>query len=193
VAERIVRTDLITVPRVLGFGYNPVNFYLGYDADDALVCSVAEINNTYGETHLYVMDEPLPGHRGFQAEFRASKEFYVSPFFDLRGEYLFQFARTADEMDIRIVLDRQGHAELDARLRGRRHPFSGRAIVSTLMRFPLAAVLTLPRIAWQARKLKSKGLRALLKPEPTSTMTIRRIRPKSRGQRGRPNLGACGR
>jgi cyclopropane-fatty-acyl-phospholipid synthase len=175
VAERIVRVELITVPRLLGYGYHPVNFYLGYGADEALACSVAEINNTYGETHLYVMDQPMRTRPGIQAEFRATKEFFVSPFFDLRGEYLFQFRRTAKEIDIRVVLHRQGRVVLDARLWGRSHPFSRAAIVSTLFRYPLAAVLTMPRIAWQARRLKAKGLPALLKPEPVSPMTIRRV------------------
>jgi cyclopropane-fatty-acyl-phospholipid synthase len=179
VAGRVVRTELITVPRVLGYSYNPANFYLGYDAAGAIVCAATEINNTYGETHVYVLDELLPGPAGPAAEFRAAKEFFVSPFFDLRGEYRFSFRRSGEEVDVRLVLHREGKPALSARLVGRVRPLTRGRIVSTLLRSPLSAALTMPRITWQALKLKRKGLRGLLKPEPTSPMTIRRVRRKA--------------
>jgi cyclopropane-fatty-acyl-phospholipid synthase len=179
VAGRVLRTELITVPRVLGYSYNPVNFYLGHDAGGAIVCAAAEINNTYGERHLYVLDEPLPGAAGPAVEFLAPKDFFVSPFFDLRGEYRFSFHRSEEEVDARVVLHREGRPALSARLVGQVHPLTRGSIVSTLLRSPLSAALTMPRITWQALKLKRKGLRGLLKPEPTSPMTIRRIRRKA--------------
>jgi cyclopropane-fatty-acyl-phospholipid synthase len=179
-AEQVARAELLTVPRILGYSYNPVNFYLGYDDADALVCAVAEINNTYGETHLYVLDEPLPGA---PAVFAARKEFFVSPFFDLRGEYRFQFARSADTVEVRVNLHREGRPALSACLEGQGQPLTRWAIVSTLLRYPLSAALTMPRIAWQARKLKRKGLRALLKPEPSSPLTIRRVQREASSYR----------
>src|SRR5262249_5754365 len=98
----------MTVRLFVSHGYTPGNSSLGDEADDDLTCAVAEINSTYGETHLYVMDQPARTNPRFQAEFCAPKEFFVSPFFDLRGEYLFQFQRTEKETDIRVVLLRQG-------------------------------------------------------------------------------------
>jgi cyclopropane-fatty-acyl-phospholipid synthase len=179
VAQRIVRTELLTMPRVLGFCFNPANFYLGYDAAGTLACAVVEINNTYGETHLYVLDEPLPTLPGYRADFRVSKEFFVSPFFDLRGEYLFRFGGSAEEVEVIAILYREGRPALSARLVGRARPLTAGTLLATLLRVPLSAALTLPRIAWQARKLKKKGVRELLKPEPTSPRTIRRVCRKS--------------
>jgi cyclopropane-fatty-acyl-phospholipid synthase len=176
VAAQIARVDLLTVPRVFGYSYNPVNFYRGYDGVGTLMCAVVEINNTYGETHLYVLEESLPAAPGFQAEFRATKEFFVSPFFDLRGEYLFRFGGSPDQAVVHVVLHREGQPALSACLEGQARPLTRASVVSTLLRTPLAAALTMPRIAWQARQLKRKGVRELLKPEPTSPWTIRRIR-----------------
>jgi cyclopropane-fatty-acyl-phospholipid synthase len=176
VADRVVRTELLTVPRILGYSYNPVNFYLGYDAAGALACAVAEINNTYGETHVYLLEEPLPGPSGSHVELRTAKEFFVSPFFDLRGDYLFRFGVAPEMVDVCVLLHREGRPALSARLTGKPRPLTRATIVSTLLRAPLAAALTMPRIAWQAWKLKRKGLRQLLKPEPTSPRTIRRVR-----------------
>jgi cyclopropane-fatty-acyl-phospholipid synthase len=181
-AGRVARVELLTVPRVLGYSYNPANFYLGYDAE-ALVCAVVEINNTYGETHLYVLDEQLPSPPGSPAVFAARKEFFVSPFFDLRGEYRFQFARSADAVEVSVNLHREDRPALSASLEGQSRPLTRWAIVSTLLRYPLSAALTMPRIAWQARQLKRKGLPALLKPEPTSPMTIRRMQREASSYR----------
>jgi cyclopropane-fatty-acyl-phospholipid synthase len=182
-AARVARVELLTVPRVLGYSYNPVNFYLGYEAAGALACAVAEINNTYGETHVYLLGEPLPAPPGYQAEFRAAKEFFVSPFFDLRGDYLFRFGKSPEGVDVRVVLSREGRPALSARLTGRAHPLTRATVASTLLAAPLAAALTMPRIAWQAWKLKRKGVRELLKPAPTSPRTIRRARRKAAAPR----------
>jgi cyclopropane-fatty-acyl-phospholipid synthase len=175
---RTCRAEVLTIPRIMGYVYNPVNFYLGYDREDELTCALAEINNTYGETHLYLLDRPTPYGHGVRA-FRANKEFFVSPFFDLRGEYLFEFRRSHGEIDVRVTLFRLGERALSARLWGKAAPLSRKTISVTLLRYPFSAALTLPRIAWQARKLTGKGLPTLLKPVPTSPMTIRRVGRKS--------------
>ena len=180
-ADRVVRTVYCS-PSLDSWASatTRVNFYLGYDSQDLLICAVAEINNTYGETHLYVLDEPLPGPTGDSTEFRADKEFFVSPFFDLRGEYRFQFGHSSEKVDVRVNLHREGRLVLLNSLWGEAHRLARGRIVSVLLRSPLSAILTMPRIAWQAWKLKRKGLRALLKPEPASPMTIRRVpRPDS--------------
>lgn len=170
---RVARVELFTVPRVLGYGYSPVNFYLCTDHEGGLVCAVAEVNNTYGETHLYVLDGPDAG-----GELRAAKELFVSPFFDLRGEYRFRFDRPApDEIDFQVRLLRGEAPALTARLWGRGRPFTRGAALAALLRQPLSGALTMPRIAWQARRLRRLGLVGLLKPRPTSPMTVRPARP----------------
>jgi len=46
---------LVTNLKVLGYVFNPVSFFLGYDAAGALTSAVAEVNNTYGGRHRYVL------------------------------------------------------------------------------------------------------------------------------------------
>jgi len=168
----VARVELMTVARCCHYAYNPVNFYLCYRSDGSLACAAAEINNTYGETHLYLLDEPVRPGGGYQAAFRAKKEFFVSPFYDLRGEYVFRFGRSGDKTKIQVELWCAGRLALWARLCGQGVPLTRGSVLRAIVRAPLTAALTMPRIIWQALSLKRKGLKALLKPAPSSPMTI---------------------
>src|SRR5262249_56163202 len=53
-------TRLVTNLRVAGYVFNPVSFFLNYDADGALASVIAEVNNTYGGRLRYVLG---PDHR----------------------------------------------------------------------------------------------------------------------------------
>ncbi|MGA1576248.1 MAG: DUF1365 family protein, partial [Burkholderiaceae bacterium] len=46
---------LLAQPRVLGHVFTPVSFWLCYDADAALRVVIAEVNNTYGDRHSYLV------------------------------------------------------------------------------------------------------------------------------------------
>ena len=85
------RVELLTTPRFLGYAFNPVSFFFCYEQDrDTPSLCVAQVNNTFGETHLY-FGEPLAFETGGRAAtFRSKKEFHVSPFYDRNGEYEFQ-------------------------------------------------------------------------------------------------------
>lgn len=85
----------MTGARFLGHVFNPVSFWFCYQ-DEELVCLVAEVNNTFGERHTYVLDEKLPGPDHFCARFRVPKAFYVSPFNAIEGDYEFRVAHPED-------------------------------------------------------------------------------------------------
>jgi cyclopropane-fatty-acyl-phospholipid synthase len=183
-ADGISSTRLVTMGRCFNYAFNPVSFYYCCRADGSLRCAVAEVNNTYGERHLYILDEarsPLPPRPGFIARYTTPKELFVSPFNDLGGEYDFHFGPLDEAMDIKLDLVRDGRIEYQSRVCGRSQPFDDGALIRTLIRYPLSVALVLPRIDWQALVLRRRGLRALMKPNPTSPMTIRTAtKPRSR-------------
>ncbi|MBM3617304.1 MAG: DUF1365 domain-containing protein, partial [Alphaproteobacteria bacterium] len=45
---------LIAMPRVLGYGFNPVSFWLCLDRQNHIRAMLYEVNNTFGETHSYL-------------------------------------------------------------------------------------------------------------------------------------------
>ena len=85
IATPVVKIVLVTPPRLLGRGFVPVSFYFLYDENSRLIGVVAEVNNTFGERHLYILQESIAPDPGYEFGFRCDKAFHVSPFYDRRG------------------------------------------------------------------------------------------------------------
>lgn len=176
--DDIASIKLVTVARYFNYVFNPVSFFYCYRQDGSLRCTVAEINNTYGETHLYILDRPDEPCPGFLARYRVSKEFYVSPFNDIKGDYEFHFSEIDERIDIRINILRDEREVFLSRLWGKAIPLNSENLISTLVQYPISAALAMPRITWQALVLRyRKGLNPVLKPKPSSEMTIRAASP----------------
>ena len=178
-AQAVTRVTLLTVPRYFGYVFNPVSFYYCYGADGRLVAAIAEVNNTFGERHIYFLDQPKPDPSGlFQARYTVPKDFHVSPFYDRQGDYDFQFAELGEALDIRLNILKEGKPVFFSRLWGQRKDLNKTELLKTLAAYPLSAALTMPRILWQAAKLKlQKRLPVYTKPYPDSAMTIQTETP----------------
>jgi cyclopropane-fatty-acyl-phospholipid synthase len=166
---------LITSARFLGRVFNPVSFWmlLAEGTPGGLAAVVAEVNNTFGEKHLYVLADggPTP----FPARFSATKQFHVSPFNDMRGTYSFAFEDPRQGIGVAIDLAREAGIVLSASLRSQGHGLP--VTTRTLARFAVKPqhTLTFPRILKEAARLHfRKKLPVHSKPEPQSAMTIRR-------------------
>lgn len=174
----VARVVLVTAPRWLGYVFNPVSFYFCFAAEGGLLAVVAEVNNTFGEKHVYVLDAPLSGNGAFPARYRAQKAFHVSPFNSMAGTYTFTFADVRQTLDIAIDLHRDDRHILRARLKGKGVPLTAWNQVKSMLRHPVRPHLTMSRIYREAFKLKfARGLRYYDKPIPGSPMTIRRSGP----------------
>ena len=169
---------LITSARFLGRAFNPVSFWLIFsrDAKQDLAAIVAEVNNTFGEKHLYVLDHPETG--AFPARFTRPKVFHVSPFNDMQGEYRFCFADPRRDLDLSVELVQEGRSLLLAKLWSEQ---AGRPVtLSALAGFLLHPnrVLTYPRILKEAARLYfQRRLPVHSKPQPSNPMTIRSAGP----------------
>ena len=67
---------------MLGYTFKPVSFWYAHRADGRLRAVVAEVNNTFGERHCYLLDAPRYG-----TELVADKCFHVSPFCRIEGGF----------------------------------------------------------------------------------------------------------
>ena len=171
--DGVVRVELVTMARYLNYVFIPVSFYYCYRADGSLRCVVAEVNNTFRERHLYILDKPNGEPTQYPAQSGHAKEFHVSPFNDMRGDYEFSFSGLADKMEIHVDLVRDGGKVLETGFRGTALPLTTENLKQTLRRYPLAALLNMPRIVWQAAKLYfRKKLPVFQKPPPSSPMTF---------------------
>jgi cyclopropane-fatty-acyl-phospholipid synthase len=169
---------LVTAARYWNYVFNPVSFYLCLDAEEALKCVVVEVNNTFRERHLYILDEIEKTPTGWKTRSRQPKAFHVSPFHDMEGEYEFLFEVGKEEIDIHVNLFREGKAVFLSQINGVSRPLDRKALFRTISRYPVRAITTMPRILGQAAKLYfGKKLKVYQKPNPESTMTIRQAKP----------------
>jgi cyclopropane-fatty-acyl-phospholipid synthase len=175
------RILLLTAARVFGQVFNPVSFYFCFSSHGELELCIAEVNNTFGDKHVYLLGRP-DDPRADPVTYRTAKAFHVSPFFDMDGEYLFQFGDIRKELDIALTLFQQGRPVLEANLRQRApaRELNDEALLAAWIRHPLAPNLTYPRILRQALALYlHKGLQVFSRPEPSNTMTIRTMPAQS--------------
>jgi DUF1365 family protein len=159
--EAPARVRLLTHCRVLGYVFNPVSFYFCDDADGRRTAVVAEVNNTFGERHCYVLRSgTAPGGGAL----RAKKVFHVSPFMNLDGTYEFEIGEPGERLEIRIDLLRQGTRVFASRLSLERRPWTDRALARVLATHPVMPWQVTAHIHAQAFALWRKRLRYHPKP-----------------------------
>lgn len=146
------RVELLTHCRVLGYVFNPISLFYCYDASDALAAVVAEVNNTFGDRHPYVL--PVEGGR---AVWRRKKLMHVSPFFSMAGSYHFELPAPGPRLEAVVDLTRDGRTELAARLSLERQPLDDAHLARALVRYPLVTLKVIATIHWQALRLWAKG------------------------------------
>jgi uncharacterized protein len=153
------RILMLAQPRGLGYAFDPVTFFYCYRADESPACVIAEVRNTFGERHCYLirLDQP--------ADAEVAKALYVSPFFPLDGHYRMRFTLGPRELTAAITLYRsstaKGPAEpaLAAVLTGHRVRAPASLAASVVRpRRVLSAYRTIAGIHWQARRLRWRGL-----------------------------------
>ena len=124
------RVVMLANARILGHVFNPLSVFWCYDGRGRLACVVAEVHNTYGQRHAYLLRPDAEG----KAE--QSKELYVSPFFDVSGGYQLRFAMGPDLVLTTVTLRRHGTVAFSATFRGRPRPATPKAVLWQLVRRP---------------------------------------------------------
>jgi cyclopropane-fatty-acyl-phospholipid synthase len=169
---------LVTQPRYFVSVFNPVSFYYCFGKNGDLRCVVTEVNNTFGERHVYILKDVRDPEKVYPAVFTTDKAFHVSPFNDVSGSYELSFSEIEDEIDIHVDLIRDGEKVFGAQLWGRARPMTTKEQLSIILRHPLIPRLTMARIYWEAAKLYFlRKLAYIPRPVPLSRMTIKRKPP----------------
>src|SRR5574343_23347 len=160
---------LQTFPRLLGFVFNPVSFWFCHDREGALIAVLAEVNNTFGGRHSYLLHRQGQPLRDGE-ELRADKCFHVSPFNEIVGGYRFRFARQRRVELARIDYDDADGELLLTSLSGQPQAWSTTAVLAAVLRMPVLTFGGIVRVHWQALKLWCKGVpfRGAHAPAPPS-------------------------
>lgn len=183
VAEGI-RVELVTLPRIAGYLFNPVSFYFCRDGEGRPIAALAEVTNTFREVKPYVL--PAATWRDGAFRLRVPKHFYVSPFSDVDVHFDFVLRPPEDGLAIAIddyVGDRR---TLRTKLVGTARPLDDRSLAGCACRYPLLTVLVMVRIHWQALRLwlkrvpwfpkaaRADAQRDLLRPHRSLRPAVRR-------------------
>lgn len=154
---------LLTMPRILGYAFNPISTYFCYDRDGTLRATIYEVHNTFGEIHSYVApagDEACPLRQ------EAEKRFHVSPFMGLAMRYTFQVEPPGERVSIAIDgHDAEGRL-IAASLSGRRQPLDDATLLRLLATHPLLTLKVTAAIHWQALRLLAKRIPWRTHPVP---------------------------
>jgi uncharacterized protein len=143
---------MLTNARVLGHVFNPLTLYWCHRADGSLDCVVAEVHNTYGERHCYLL------HTDDAGVATTAKGFYVSPFFPVDGEYRMRLPEPGETLSLSVRLDRDGGRPFTATVRGRRRPATTGGLLRAALRHPWPTAAVSAAIRFHGIRLYLRGL-----------------------------------
>lgn len=157
---------LLTMPRLLGYAFNPLSTWFCHGADGALRAIIYEVSNTFGERHSYVIAARPDGQTVHQC---APKRFHVSPFLPLDMAYAFRVQPPGAQLGIGITVSDDTGPVLAAVHRATRAELTDAALLRIALACPLATLAVTAGIHWEALKLWCKRVPLFRKPPPPAT------------------------
>jgi DUF1365 family protein len=154
------RVLMVCNARVLGHVLNPLSLHYCLATDGSVVAVVAEVHNTYGGRHAYVLRTDAEGRA------RTEKELYVSPFHAVDGSYEMRLPLPDDELKVDVTYTRPGSRPFVATVRGTRLPATTRNVVRVALRHPLPTLVIALRIRLQGTLLWLRRLPVVPRPAP---------------------------
>lgn len=161
------RVRLLTLPRILGYIFNPISVYFCSDEHDTPLCAIVEVGNTFRERKLFLLPGPaaptVPEGQSMSepARFRlrVPKHYYVSPFSSLDICFDFDLRVPGPTLQLHIEdWDADGKL-LDSHLAGGRVPLSDYQLLRLALKFPALTLKVITLIHWHALMLALRGVR----------------------------------
>ncbi|MEM1146562.1 MAG: DUF1365 domain-containing protein [Pseudomonadota bacterium] len=158
---------LIALPRHTFYKFAPISLWLGHGPDGALRGVLYEVNNTFGETHIYVAKTPADKKHKHATD----KAFHVSPFFDVSGTYQFTLHWDHRRLNLVVATVEGGKQTHVATISATSQPATTTAFAKLAVTKPLSSLGVSAAIHWQALKLWLKGAKYHSKPKQSSVRT----------------------
>lgn len=157
---------LVCMPRVMGYVFNPVSFWLCHDDKNDVRAVLCEVRNTFGEHHVYLCAHQNQDPIKKSDILKAKKVFHVSPFLKREGEYTFRFDITKNHFKTWIDLySLENKKKIITSLTGKYKPLNEKTKAKAFWTYPLVTLKAIFLIHWQAAKLFMKGVKYISKPE----------------------------
>ncbi|QUD88944.1 DUF1365 domain-containing protein [Phenylobacterium montanum] len=153
IAAQALTIRLLCFPRIVGFVFNPLSIFFVHGEDERLEAVIYEVNNTFGQTHAYV----VPAEGCAVERHEADKALYVSPFYRVEGGYHFRLEPPGERLDLTIVKHGAAGPDFNARLLLERRLLSDAALLNLFFLMPLMTLGVVAAIHWEALRLLIKG------------------------------------
>jgi DUF1365 family protein len=171
---------LLTMPRILGYGFNPISVFFCHRPDGAIAALLYEVTNTFNERHSYLVAVPSPPPLGVEEGSHAirradpegvegagrkpirqttEKTFFVSPFMDRDLTYDFTVRPPGDAVSVVVAVRRGDTPILTASFAGSRRPLTDGQLLRAFLTHPLLTWKVTAGIHWEAAKMMLKGAR----------------------------------
>lgn len=155
----------IASARTNGYVFNPLSVYWCLTETGRIRWAILEIHNTYGDRHAHLLKPDEKGNA------KIDKEFYVSPFFTIDGEYQTRTYIDEDKVVISVNLYQNGALVFSASFTGEQLEANIRNRITAYIRTPFSTLQAMARI-------KAHGIWLWLRRLPVVP------RPKHPKQRG---------
>ena len=156
---------LLAMPRVLGYGFNPISVWFCHHRDGGLRALLHEVHNTFGERHVYLIPT---AEDQTESDIRQScaKTFHVSPFMAMKMRYEFRIHAPDERMSLAIRGDDADGPMIVAAFAARRQDLTDWTLARAFFMTPLLTLKVIAGIHWEALRLFAKGLRIHRHPAP---------------------------
>jgi DUF1365 family protein len=155
---------LLTMPRVLGFVFNPISLYFCHHEDGRLAAMIYEVTSTFGERRSYVLPVAAADAEAGRFRQQAGKSLYVSPFMDMDMRYDFKGRPPGETLALAIDGSDSAGLLIATTMTGERRALSDRALIAVALSMPLLTLKVVAAIHWEALKLWLKRVPLTRKP-----------------------------
>lgn len=152
------RIVMLANARVFGYVFDPLTVFWCFDDGGELRCIIAEVHNTYGQRHAYLLTPDADGRAAVE------KGFYVSPFNDVTGRYTMRFRLSDRHVSVAVALDREGVRIFRAVFSGAPLAATRRSLISRVMVMPFMSQQVSALIRWHGIRLWIRRLPIVRRP-----------------------------
>ena len=160
---------LLTQPSLLGWAFNPISFWFFIDKDDTIRAVLCEVNNTFGEHHKYFAFNQDFSPISPSQHLTSDKLLYVSPFYEVTGEYTFRFHLQEETIGVWIDYFQKGEKTLSTSLTGHFKKMDDTNLLRLFFMIPFSNIKTVLLIHWQALKLWVRGIKYINREKHDNT------------------------
>ena len=155
---------LLTMPRILGYGFNPISVFFCHTPDGALAALLYEVTNTFHERHSYLV--AVPENQTGPVRQTVEKRFFVSPFMDRDLTYDFTVRPPGEAVSVVVAVRRGDTPILTASFAGLRRPLTDGQLLRAFVNHPLLTWKVTWGIHWEALMMMLKGARYRVRGAP---------------------------